>query len=454
MSGGAIFLSITYDYICESIGGTADDYSLFQGNYVSQYMDASATYSSYANANGGAIRNDAIWIDQITYCNFIDNYVESPGSAYGGAISNYYDGGTIYNGYGIGLISDVNFEGNKAIASNEINGDHGYGGAIYNNLSIDEIVRTKFIANEATHGGAIYNEGYIYLENAYFVNNIASVAGGAIYNAANGIMEIVDTDSSTTFSGNTANDQANAIHNDGALYLYVTDDNKVVFNESITGSGKLDINNVTQIPTSQGSVTLNANMSNYTGDVTVYEGTLIVGAEMGTGSTADAYTNFFAGSVVFGDVSNATSATLDASNGVLDNFDISQWDTSAGMGLVLDVDLSEQLSDFFDNAGANQIVGIESFALTGDLDQESAYIYISDASEGFYIACLDEEITSEQYSYTVTDVYLEGDTEHEAGYYLYFEKVVIPEPSTATLSLLALTAMLARRRRKVVSLVK
>ncbi len=108
----------------------------------------------------------------------------------------------------------------------------GKGGAIYNTFYNDKagnayasVVGTTFDKNSAANGGAIYNDGSLDLNNengamkftdSVFTNNTATENGGAIYNEADADIFLAGTN---TFSGNTANEVANDIHNLGTVTI-------------------------------------------------------------------------------------------------------------------------------------------------------------------------------------------------------------------------------------------
>ncbi len=114
------------------------------------------------------------------------------------------------------------------------------------------VADSSFVHNSATHGGAVYNHGSTSLQlsdkestksnelkqvaavefaDVTFVDNIASVAGGAIYNELGGTV-ILSGDN--LFSGNVANRLANDIHNMGTLNIT---DGTTSFDGGVTGTG-------------------------------------------------------------------------------------------------------------------------------------------------------------------------------------------------------------------------
>ena len=114
------------------------------------------------------------------------------------------------------------------------------------------VAASSFVHNSATHGGAVYNHGSTSLQlsdkestknnelkqvatvefaDVTFVDNIASVAGGAIYNELGGTV-ILSGDN--MFSGNVANKSANDIHNMGTLNIT---SGTTAFDGGVTGTG-------------------------------------------------------------------------------------------------------------------------------------------------------------------------------------------------------------------------
>lgn len=434
-------------------------------NYYASYL---YIYDSDFSENGATTSGGAIYNYYATASVEGSSFEDNSANYYGGAIYNYYgailsvtdssfesneaaSGGAIYNVCSATLkVYDSSFSNNKSDAS---------GGAISNVYSNNYTSKTyvydsEFTGNSAaTYGGAIYNyTSFLYIYDSVFTGNTASINGGAIYNDA-GYVYLFANDSDTVFTGNTANGESSAIYqsdDSSRIYIYASSDTegagRVVFNDAIAGVGTIYLNDNSSY---QGSVVLNADMSGYTGTVYFEQGTIVVGSDMGKDADTS-YTNFFNGDFVVSSSSSTSTATatLDAGNGVMDKFDLSNWDISEGLNLVIDINLSTQESDFFANAFDVQNITISEIVLSGDLIEESAYIYISDASEGFYISEDIDKIVSGYYQYTISAVYLEGDAAHADGFYLYFDFTLIPEPSTATLSLLALCGLCARRRRR------
>lgn len=134
---------------------------------------------------------------------------------------NGIGGGVIYNGE-MGSFSKIN---DNEFNKNYTNDVSGGGAAIYNAGKIEEISDNTFKNNISVddNGSAIYNNGTIVsIKNNQFNNNgfalnsgseeFASV-GGAIYNAAGGVIEYIDG----TFTDNKAKYAGAAIFNDGEI---------------------------------------------------------------------------------------------------------------------------------------------------------------------------------------------------------------------------------------------
>ncbi len=135
-------------------------------------------------------------------------------------------------------IIDSVFSGNIAATN---------GGAVYSTFydsesAVDNVYvkSTQFVNNAAAEGGAIYNEGLadcggnfaaMKLENVSFVDNVASIAGGAIYNE-DGATVILSGDN--VFRGNVAKGLANDIHNMGTLNIT---GGKTTFGGGVSGTG-------------------------------------------------------------------------------------------------------------------------------------------------------------------------------------------------------------------------
>ena len=153
--------------------------SIFNNNF------ADAAGSSFSV--GGALYNLNDGIIHINNSQFIDNYTNG-GSSYGGAIANGYQSGE----------KTIMYINNSSFSKNYSYGTViPYGGAIYNNgqLYIDT---SEFDGNYTSgegrifsYGGAIYNIGDMEITNTTLSNNYAEgtadsiILGGAIFNEKN-----------------------------------------------------------------------------------------------------------------------------------------------------------------------------------------------------------------------------------------------------------------------------
>ena len=266
--------------------------SAFQGNkasfgnggVLSSDFGTTASFSNVFFENntayryGGAIFNDGTV--SIDTASFISNTGSSGSALYSATtatLKNVYfennssstDIGAIYNSGTLEIdnttfISNSGFDGG-AIGNIGMLGDDMY--ALVKNAS--------FTNNSAIfYGGAIYNNDVLYLVDSILTQNTAGGDGGAIFNS--GVLTILAENSDVLFSGNTANGTPNAISTNGVLNLNASPDQAVIFNDPITGSGNIFINrpyviNGENVPTG-GTISLNADMSGYTGSVVIADG--------------------------------------------------------------------------------------------------------------------------------------------------------------------------------------
>jgi len=129
------------------------------------------------------------------------------------------------------------------------------------------INKTTFAGNKASDGGAIYNHGELdaggsaasmRIENSNFMNNVATVNGGAIYNAS-GLTLAGDN----VFSGNVAGGRGNDIHNIGTIDI---ESGTTTIGGGITGDGTLTLAggatlNIGTAHISQGTMNLDGNIT-------------------------------------------------------------------------------------------------------------------------------------------------------------------------------------------------
>ncbi len=220
-------------------GAIINGMSLADTNSQSATMTISNTTfeGNHSVGTGGAITNSgnsAGYVNTLTInggTNFIGNYVangDNFSSGAGGAILNNQrtaggtDGHLIING---SSSNTVGFSGNVAGSGGAIKnfGSAEINYAVFENNGHNDDISQSFTTQT---GGAIHNEqvivsgsgsdaettaGEMTIRNSEFTNNIA-VSGGAIYNASNGTVTVVDSD----FSGNSTTNTAST--NGGAIY--------------------------------------------------------------------------------------------------------------------------------------------------------------------------------------------------------------------------------------------
>lgn len=186
--------------------------------------------------------------------------------------SKAFGGGAIYSLSGALNISDADFISNSASAADANNGG-GYGGAIYHATTTGSLTITggEFTGNSSVvRGGAIYSLGGLTVSDSKFSNNNVtgdSAQGGAIYNYS-GALNITGT----TFEGNT-------VQAGGGAILLGSHELKVngsvegrSFSGDLNGNGKL-------IKQGDQTLVISAVQNNFTGDVTVENGTMQLTAQ-------------------------------------------------------------------------------------------------------------------------------------------------------------------------------
>lgn len=236
-AGGAIYNNGVIDSLTHvlfqensaAMGGAINNANLDGAGMggVIKLISNSSFIGNYAGSSqGGAIRNQGK-IEDIKDSLFMQN-----ASGNGGAINNG-SWGSVVNG-----IVNTQFVNNTAL-----NGDFQQGGAITNAGTIGIIDKSVFSGNQAGKiGGAIANVGNqvggqptITIKDAQFLNNRAGENGGAIYNEVGGLITLRGDN---IFSGNTAGDLTNDIHNMGELVIA---DGTTKIGGGISGDGQMII---------------------------------------------------------------------------------------------------------------------------------------------------------------------------------------------------------------------
>ncbi len=313
-----------------------------EANFVNNYASSSGS----TTVKGGAIMNQAR-ISELTGT-FAYNYTESNGVSQGGAIHNQKS--HIYiptEGY-INVV-DSTFYKNGIRKSDDMVMTK-QGGAIFNEGegAVLEISNSYFAGNAATNaGGAVYNAqgATATITDSSFVGNKATNGqGGAIANSGN--LSIIAANDHIMFEANTDENGRNAIHNfeTGIINLIASEDKAILINDSITGNGALNIGSDYSVNdiNSEGWVVLNGDTSEYTGAVTLNNGTLRLGIFF------DKETN------VFSDFTT-TGGTLDVANLFINKIDASKWNVIGQLNTAIDVNLNTKKADYFSGVGDKNI---------------------------------------------------------------------------------------------------
>ena len=292
----------------------------------------------------------------------------------GGEQLTIFGNGYNINGNGKGGINvsenqTLNVEGTMSISNFQSESD---GGFLYNDggtINIENNVTLSL--NSATNGGAIYNNnGTVNIQDGV---TISSNDGGAIYND-HGTINIIAKPNNVVFTGNTANGTSNAIHdNGGTINLWANysayKDISIIFNDRITSedsSSVMNINSPDISTGSGGSITLNEDMSGYTGTVNLYKGEIYLQAKTEAGSNINT-NKFFSGNI------NVQGARLNTRNNAIDNITVSTL-TLTNAYIYLDTDLSNNTIDNF--TVTNSVTGTLSLYAINILgvDQDSGQI--------------------------------------------------------------------------------
>ena len=268
--------------------------------------------SNTAKITGGAIANSG----NIT----IGNDASFTGNQ---SLESY--GGAIHNTGSINFGNNAKFKGNFAKEN---------GGAIYNIDSLVFADGVEFNKNFATDGGAILNyvEGTITIQNgAKFIDNKSENLGGAIYNR--GTLNLISNTKNIEFTGNkqnaeTENEVTNALYNSGVTNLWASNEADIIFNDSISGFGIININK--QIENYQenigtGKIVLNADMSDCKGTVNFYNGTI------------ELKTN---GKWFGGDMTVENSPVINMANNIVDEHNFNNLTINGNLQLSVDADLA------------------------------------------------------------------------------------------------------------------
>lgn len=324
------------------------------------------------NGNGGAIANKGELI--ISASSFDSNIVDNGegGAIYNAASENNVVtvDGSSFSGNSAGNEGGAIANSGKIIISDSTfnnNGSLNHGGAISNSGTL-EITDSSFSDNGqygdefddnpyTAKGGAISNTGTLNLTNVVFSNNQA-INGGAIWSS--GDVNINADNGASTFSGNTASGDSNAIYMAAAdknLNLNIKNGGLITIDDGVDGINGYGINitgdgkgGTTDL--SKGGVTLNGVVNN-AGNVTVTDANLSLGANADLSGSSLSLSNSFL------NLSNDSNQTVN-----LGSFN------STGSSIAFDADFATGNSDkiIADNASGN--INLDAINILGDGSQD------------------------------------------------------------------------------------
>ena len=228
--------------------------------------------------NGNALYGGAVWLQQGD-ATFVATTIAGNTAAVGGGVYNSgaltlsqcaITNNTTSDGGGGGIVND--FYGTLSMSGSTVSGNSSGGlqGGGLDNSGNAQIVGGTFSNNQASQGGAIYNEigGQLPISaGTTFSGNIASADGGAIYNigtttisqalfngnqaqssssliSCGGALcnQAMATITESTFTGNTTSGGGGAISNQGNGVITLGDDT-ITGNTAATAGSGLDIEN-------------------------------------------------------------------------------------------------------------------------------------------------------------------------------------------------------------------
>jgi len=414
VSGGAIyntdnaFVSISSNNILHGNISEKSGGAIFNTGTV---IITSSTFEvNLSYQNGGAIYTEFKGITSIgEQSKFVGNtvFVGNEDSTYNGCGGAIFNNGTteIRRGslFQINISSNAGgaiynvTESTVAIDNNisfQLNNATNYGGAIYNegviifSKSTTELFgQNYFESNNSQNGGAIYNTGFINIENnVVFSNNQTNFLGkgGAIYNTSSGTIEILNgatfTDNSATlggaiynegflllvsnnntrieFTNNKNNGISNAIYDKGGVIALNAGGQPIIFNDRIISENDtsiLNINKTQSILQTTGIIFLNEDMTGFTGQINLYDGTVVIG-EKGT---------WFCGNTFI------KNATINMINKKIQEHNFKQLQIEDKLNLVVDADLLNKKMD---------TISADSFNGTGKINV-SAINILNDNNE-------------------------------------------------------------------------
>ena len=307
---GAVFSNVGGDLTIEN-SAFSNNSSRYGGGVFYQTNSGNLNISNSAFQNNSVTRSNGgvIYNQYRTTANIDGSYFQNNSAVnYGGVVFNdgnlnitnsvfnantASSGAVIYNSNTV-TMSDVYFVGNNGtdsvgavyttgmmdITNGTFENNTGEtGGAIGVYGIIGDVLYTvvkdsTFTNNSATYGGALYNWDDTYIIDSTFSNNTATDGGGAIFNI--NALFLIAQNSDIEFTGNTSSGESNAIYTTEMLGINAAENQQVIFNDKITGSGSIVINNPYTLeenvmPTG-GTVILNEDMSGFVGNITIASG--------------------------------------------------------------------------------------------------------------------------------------------------------------------------------------
>jgi hypothetical protein len=209
------------------------------GNFIAETWSDIRGNNAYHVVKGGGTNSSAV----------LDGFVITAGhTSDGGAGSDDYYGGGMYNDNSSPTLTNITFSGNYAyyggggmynykssptltnVTFSGNNSDDYYGGGMYNDNSSPTLTNVTFSGNYATWGGGgMFNRNYSSptLTNVTFSGNYAYYDGGGMYNYKSS-----PTLTNVTFSGNSANSGGGMLNNKSSPTLI-----NVTFSGNSAGDG-------------------------------------------------------------------------------------------------------------------------------------------------------------------------------------------------------------------------
>ena len=215
--------------------------STFSGNKLNVQNELRAQGGVIANGSANDDERGTSRIEEIADSTFADNSITSVnGNATGGAIWNE-------SGNFIGTITDSVFTGNSVSSTGS---GSAYGGAVYNDGTIEKIINSTFTDNNAgTFGGAIYSTKNLTLAaengNTEFSGNTDGSGANDIYMAGNAAAPLslnLQTDNGKiSFAGGINGKEYNIALN-GTDTAGTNDNDGVYFNGVVNGANNITLN--------------------------------------------------------------------------------------------------------------------------------------------------------------------------------------------------------------------